>query len=586
MLEQANTDRGVAVTEHETETIEESGYRILVLEPSAKVRRDYQAVLSPACDTVGRVGRDALEAILGNTVALPPGFPNVELILCRTPEESLRVVRQAKERLRPISIAFIELGEDPTGVGLLERLRDLDEAMNIVLVTAAAPCPPSELAERVPPLDQLFFVQKPFHAFEIQQLVLALGARWRAERTERSEIFGRSMVGDRASGDQGKPAFWDRLPAGIVVFDRRDRLVSSNQAARDMFPELLSALTPGTPYEAFQLEQARRLLPKDMVIREEAWLRDRLEWHAKSGRAIDQRLNGERWVLMVEGAGAAGETYCMFFDVSALKRRDRNRSLQERIKQMGRVAEALSSELLKTFWGQEGAEAERPGECAITRLISQLCAADFPGANRERAETLATRLDRIVHPKAMSIARLDANDIVAAAVRGCDLGSNTNIEVVAGAGLWAVDGDRVMLEDCVSELLVNAQAGIQGKGNISVETTNVRVSREFVVSRPSLRPGDFVRITVIDSGTGMRADVADRAMNPFFRADDNEEGMGLGLSEVFAVLERMGAHIEIEAATPTQQGARVSIYLPRSKASAKQGALLASPGPQGKGSAA
>jgi signal transduction histidine kinase len=61
--------------------------------------------------------------------------------------------------------------------------------------------------------------------------------------------------------------------------------------------------------------------------------------------------------------------------------------------------------------------------------------------------------------------------------------------------------------------------------------------------------------------------------------------MGLGLSEAFAVLDRMGAHIEIEPMTPTQ-GTRVSIYLPRSKASAKQGGLLVSSGPQGKGSAA
>lgn len=569
------------MTQHDAETFEGTGYRVLVMEPSAKVRRDYEAVLG-TLPTASGVGRDSLEAILASTAAPPPGFPSVELTLCRRPDEALRAVRQAKEQLRPFAVAFVELGDDPTSIGLLERMRDHDEAMNIVLVTAGSGIHPNELAERVPPLDQFFYLQKPFHAFEIQQLVLALGARWLAERMEGTAPGGRA-VENNADADRLYPRFWDSLPVGIIVFDRRDRFVCGNEAARKMLPELLPAFAPGTPYKTFQLELARRLLPKDTVIREEAWLRDRLEWHAKSGSVLDQRLVDDRWVLFVESGGAAGETFCLLLDISSLKIRDQSRAMQERVKQMAGVADALCAELLKTFWGQEQATAGDIDDSAITRLIEHLRAVGLPDMDGARAERLVRRLERIVHPKPMRIESLNANDVIAGLVRNWAPRQECGIEVVAGAGLWIVDCDRGLLEECLRELLANAASALEGAGRVSIETANVRMNREFVVSRPSLKPGDYVRVSVIDAGRGMAPEVAVRAMNPFFRGDESSSNMGLGLSDAFASVDRLGGYLEI--GPDPEQGTMVTIYLPRSRASAKR-ALPSNQGVQGKGTAA
>ena len=70
--------------------IESSSYRVLVLEPSAKVRRDYQAMLTPSLAEGSGVGSDALEALVAGVMAPPPGFPAVDLTLCRKPAEALR----------------------------------------------------------------------------------------------------------------------------------------------------------------------------------------------------------------------------------------------------------------------------------------------------------------------------------------------------------------------------------------------------------------------------------------------------------------------------------------------------------------
>jgi len=106
---------------------------------------------------------------------------------------------------------------------------------------------------------------------------------------------------------------------------------------------------------------------------------------------------------------------------------------------------------------------------------------------------------------------------------------------------------------------VNARDAMPEGGRLIVETANT-----YVHSQPGgtdLAAGDYVLISVTDTGTGMSADVMSRAFDPFFTTKPIGEGTGLGLSQVFGFVKQSGGHVRLRSQVGV--GTTVSIYLPR-----------------------
>ena len=227
--------------------------RVLIVDDEPSLIQDYQYILSarPEAGDPGSLS-GKLERDLFGTAVGRGKFPEVSLTACHQGRDAVEEVRAAQDEGRPFTLAFIDmyLAPDLDGIQTAEQIRALDPDVHVVLVSARAEVHPVEMSERVPPADQLFFVSKPFHAAEIQQLVLALAARWRGERWQFGG--GRSRAG-------GLPEVLDRLPAGALVFDRRDRLLAANDAMGELFPELAELFVAGTSYEEIQRGAAERL---------------------------------------------------------------------------------------------------------------------------------------------------------------------------------------------------------------------------------------------------------------------------------------------------------------------------------------
>jgi len=111
--------------------------------------------------------------------------------------------------------------------------------------------------------------------------------------------------------------------------------------------------------------------------------------------------------------------------------------------------------------------------------------------------------------------------------------------------------------------LRNAFEAMLNGGRLVVECTNVRLTREFTVLRPGLSPGEYVRISIQDSGPGMSGDLAERALNPFFTSKNQATHLGLGLSIVYGFAQQSGGYMDFEGGEG--RGATVTLYFPRSK---------------------
>ncbi len=124
------------------------------------------------------------------------------------------------------------------------------------------------------------------------------------------------------------------------------------------------------------------------------------------------------------------------------------------------------------------------------------------------------------------------------------------------AGLWPVWCDEAHIEDALMQLVRNAQAAMPEGGQVTIGARNLPVAED-----PGLAAGDYVALSVSDTGTGMTPEVAARAFEPFFTTRSSGAGSGLGLAAIRGVLRQSGGGAAIEATRPGHT--RVTMFLRR-----------------------
>ena len=141
------------------------------------------------------------------------------------------------------------------------------------------------------------------------------------------------------------------------------------------------------------------------------------------------------------------------------------------------------------------------------------------------------------------------------------LGETIAVETVLAAGLWQVEADPNELEAAILNLAVNARDAMRGGGRLTLETSNAHIDHAYAASHVEVSPGQYVSISLSDTGEGMAAQTVARAFEPFFTTKPVGKGTGLGLSQVYGFVKQSGGHVSIYS--EIGQGTTVRIYLPR-----------------------
>jgi nitrogen-specific signal transduction histidine kinase/CheY-like chemotaxis protein len=143
------------------------------------------------------------------------------------------------------------------------------------------------------------------------------------------------------------------------------------------------------------------------------------------------------------------------------------------------------------------------------------------------------------------------------------LGERIQVEIDLAPDTWPIYVDPHQLENAIVNLAVNARDAMDGTGLMRISTANVRLQANEV---GDVQPGEYVRISVTDTGCGMSPEVLERAFEPFFTTKPVGKGTGLGLSQIFGFAHQSGGEVGIDS--QLGRGTTVSIYLPRSEAAA------------------
>lgn len=144
------------------------------------------------------------------------------------------------------------------------------------------------------------------------------------------------------------------------------------------------------------------------------------------------------------------------------------------------------------------------------------------------------------------------------------LGEGIAVETVLGGGLWPALVDRSQLESAILNLAVNARDAMGGQGHLTIETSNAMLDQAYADAHVEVTAGQYVAVSITDTGAGMDQEVLARAFDPFFTTKAVGQGTGLGLSQVHGFAKQSNGHVKLYS--ESWVGTTVKIYLPRSHA--------------------
>ncbi|TKK01388.1 hybrid sensor histidine kinase/response regulator [Pseudomonas fluorescens] len=139
------------------------------------------------------------------------------------------------------------------------------------------------------------------------------------------------------------------------------------------------------------------------------------------------------------------------------------------------------------------------------------------------------------------------------------LGETIHIDVQLPQDSWCINVDRNQLENALLNLAINARDAMQGEGVIRITVENVILNPHDCVGK-SIKPGEYVRLAVADTGVGMSEATLKRAFEPFFTTKREGHGTGLGLSMVFGFVRQSGGHVDMWS--EEGKGSVVQMYFP------------------------
>jgi signal transduction histidine kinase/ActR/RegA family two-component response regulator len=180
----------------------------------------------------------------------------------------------------------------------------------------------------------------------------------------------------------------------------------------------------------------------------------------------------------------------------------------------------------------------------------------------ERAAGLTRQLLMFSRKNVMQVRPLDLRDVVGNMSKMLQrlFGETITLEFQPPDELPAVQGDTGMVEQVIMNIAVNARDAMPKGGKLTVRLGAVAVDAAHVEIHPQARPGDFVRLRMSDTGTGMDSATRARIFEPFFTTKDVGKGAGLGLATVYGIVKQHEGWIEVDS--EPGEGATFDVYFP------------------------
>jgi PAS domain S-box-containing protein len=276
-----------------------------------------------------------------------------------------------------------------------------------------------------------------------------------------------------------------------------------------------------------------------------------------------------RWISWV-GIPEEGYVYCTGRDITAeraaeIELADAQEALRhsQKMETIGHLTGGIAHDFNNLLTGIIGALDMVSRRMAAGRSDDMQRFLDAASASAHRAGTLTHRLLAFGRRQPLDARPNDVNRLVASMedLLCRTLGENIRLQSKLATDLWTAFVDANQLESALLNLAINARDAMPHGGQLKIETANAALETAYTSLHEDLKPGDYVLVSVSDTGTGMPPDVLARAIDPFFTTKPVGEGTGLGLSMIYGFARQSNGHLRIDS--DVGQGTMVGLYIPR-----------------------
>jgi signal transduction histidine kinase len=195
-------------------------------------------------------------------------------------------------------------------------------------------------------------------------------------------------------------------------------------------------------------------------------------------------------------------------------------------------------------------------------------------ASANRASALTHRLLAFSRRQPLAPTAVEVNPLLASMeeLLRRTLGEHVHLELVTAGALWLTKCDPNQLENAVLNLVINARDAMPDGGTLTVATENTQLDSAYAALHQDIECGQYVCISVTDTGTGMSSATIAKAFEPFFTTKPLGRGTGLGLSMIYGFAKQSGGHAKIDS--ELGKGTTVKLYLPRYNGEIEEDGLI------------
>jgi PAS domain S-box-containing protein len=395
--------------------------------------------------------------------------------------------------------------------------------------------------------------------FFIAMLICWLNAALRAaqESLRRSELNFRSLV--------------TNAPYGICSCDSTGKILDANPAFLELLGLTASSDLVGQHIYSLYADGDQWFDLADILRSPEPFKGLNAEWKKKGGTNTVVRVSGRS----VSNGRKEGVVFELFAeDITERRALEHQLRQSQKMEAVGRLAGGIAHDfnnLLMVISGYSEFLLERLGAEPHLRGPAQEIASAAERASSLTRQLLAFSRKQMLAPRIVNL-----NDIVTENLKMLNrmIGEDIDLVMVPAKSLWPVRADGGQIEQVIMNLAVNARDAMPSGGKLTIETANATLDEDYARVHGPLRAGDYVMVSITDTGAGMDSDTQSHIFEPFFTTKGTK-GTGLGLSTVYGIVKQSGGYIWVYS--EVGRGTAFKIYLPRVASMGESAAQIATP---------
>jgi PAS domain S-box-containing protein len=351
-------------------------------------------------------------------------------------------------------------------------------------------------------------------------------------------------------------AILDSSPLPIVVVDRHRRVLFWSRAAEQLFgyaaAEVMGQRSPIVPLE--QSSEGKAVLPR--VLAGASVVEQELPSHTKDGRPINIRAH---FAPIADESGRILGAISLMEDTSELDRLQAELFEARKLESVGRLAGGIAHDfnnILTAIIGFADLSLDEPPGTDLTEYVTGIRDAADRAAGLTQ-QLLAFSRRQMLQPQVLAVNEVASG--VESMLRRL-IGEHIELKMSLDPTAGYLRADRIQLEQVILNLTLNSRDAMPAGGQLVVATGHQHYGHASRSKPRELDPGEYVTISVSDTGLGMDAETRDHIFEPFFTTKSRGRGTGLGLATTYGIIKQSGGSVLVDS--EPGHGTTFRIYFP------------------------